>query len=220
MLGDLSARYESSGDPGNVSDGYQDPGGKSYGSYQLSSNAGSVGSFLNWAINLSGNPIYQQYGSKLNENEIATDAFDACWRDIAENDGNTFEQMQHDYIQYAYFFPAVYALKDVGFDVYKHSSTMSDVVWSRAVQYGAGQIVEMFEAAASRMYNAENNDNSGYPNLSYVDDPKFDADLIKSIYLNVCKTEEWTAASCRYGLYRRFEAECNDAIAMLDGEAE
>jgi len=42
MLGDLSAKYESSGDPGSVSSGYQDPGGKSYGAYQLSSNAKSL----------------------------------------------------------------------------------------------------------------------------------------------------------------------------------
>lgn len=28
MLGELSARYESNGDPGCISDGYGDPGGK------------------------------------------------------------------------------------------------------------------------------------------------------------------------------------------------
>ena len=46
MLGDLSAQYESNGDPGCISDGYGDAGGKSYGTYQFSSNAGSLGNLL------------------------------------------------------------------------------------------------------------------------------------------------------------------------------
>ena len=48
MLGDLSAQYESNGNPGCISDGYGDPGGKSYGTYQFSSNAGSLNQFVNY----------------------------------------------------------------------------------------------------------------------------------------------------------------------------
>ena len=83
------------------------------------------------------------------------------------------------------------------------------------MQYGTGNIVEMFETACHRMYNEANDDYSGYPNLSYVDDARFDYDLIRAIYLAVCKTPEWTAASCRDGLYNRFESECAEALAML-----
>lgn len=218
MLGDLSAKYESSGNPGSVSSGVDDPGGKSYGSYQLSSNSGSVAGFINWAVNVSGNTAYRQYGDALNEFGIATREFDEKWQEIAAADGWTFDQMQHDYIAYAYFFPATDALRDAGFDSNRHTAAMQDVIWSRAVQYGAGQIVEMFETAAQRMYNAAEDDYSGYPNLTYVDDAKFDYDLIQSIYLKVCKTEEWTAESCRYGLYRRFDEECADALAMCTGD--
>ena len=45
-LGDLSALYESNGDPGCVSTGYGDLGGISYGAYQLASNTGSVEEFI------------------------------------------------------------------------------------------------------------------------------------------------------------------------------
>lgn len=45
-LGDLSASYESNGNPGCVSTGYGDLGGISYGTYQLASNAGSVDAFI------------------------------------------------------------------------------------------------------------------------------------------------------------------------------
>ena len=48
MLGELSSQYESNGDPGCISDGYGDPGGKSYGTYQFSCNAGSLGQFVSW----------------------------------------------------------------------------------------------------------------------------------------------------------------------------
>jgi len=85
---------------------------------------------------------------------------------------------------------------------------MRDVVWSRAVQYGTGYIVEMFTDAVKSL---------GYPNLSYVDDARFDADMIKAVYLNVCSTPEWTSGSpaLRRGLYSRFKNECNDALEML-----
>lgn len=49
MLGDLSKQYESSGDPANVSSGYGDLGGRSYGMYQFASNMGIVDAFVDWA---------------------------------------------------------------------------------------------------------------------------------------------------------------------------
>ena len=48
MLGDLSRLYESNGDPGCISNGWGDAGGKSYGMYQLASRMGSVNSYLGW----------------------------------------------------------------------------------------------------------------------------------------------------------------------------
>ena len=85
---------------------------------------------------------------------------------------------------------------------------MKDVVWSRAVQYGAGNIGEMFAEACEKL---------GYPNLSYVDDSSFDADMIKAIYLKVCSTPAWTNGSpaLRQGLYSRFERECSEALERI-----
>ena len=216
MLGDLSAKYESSGSPATISSGRDDPGGKSYGRYQLSSRMGSVRSFLDWAVRLSANEIYASYGRTLAQFPIGSTDFDQVWREIARMDEAGFARMQHDYICYAYYLPAVEALRRVGFDADKHTRVMQDVIWSRAVQYGTGNIVEMFETACHRMYNEAHDDYSGYPNLSYVDDARFDYDLIRSVYLSVCKTAEWTTPACRYGLYRRFENECAEALAALE----
>lgn len=216
MLGDLSAKYESSGSPATISPGEGDPGGKSYGLYQLASRMGSVRSFFDWAIRLSASETYANYARTLSQFPIASADFDCAWREIARIDEDGFARMQHDYICYAYYLPAVEALRSVGFDADKHTHVMQDVIWSRAVQYGTGNIVEMFETACHRMYNEASDDYSGYPNLSYVDDARFDYDLISAIYLAVCKTPEWTTPSCRRGLYDRFENECADALAMLE----
>lgn len=205
MLGDLSKKYESNGDPGCISSGWGDAGGKSYGMYQLASNTGSVESYIKW---LRRNGYW--FADKLAEYPIGSIAFDDTWKFLA-NSGNRgdFEKSQHDFIKAMYYDRAVAALARAMYHVEnKHSDVMRDVVWSRAVQYGAGQIVEMFEAAAL---------SRGYPNLSYVDAEAFDAQMIEAIYMDVCSTPEWTNGSpaLRRGLYIRFKNECDDALATL-----
>lgn len=205
MLGDLSKHYESNGDAGCISSGWGDAGGKSYGMYQLASNAGSVNSYLGWCKRAG-----YWFADYLMEHEVGSAGFDAAWRFLANSENRVdFAKSQHDYIKYAYYDTAVEALKSAMYDVEaKHSEVMKDVVWSRAVQYGTGYIVEMFEDAVKSL---------GYPNLSYVDDRAYDEAMIKAIYLNVCSTPEWTNGSpaLRNGLYSRFRNECNDAIARL-----
>lgn len=209
MIGDLSKQYESNGNPGAISNGYGDAGGKSYGMYQLASNAGSVDSYIKW---LQKNGYW--FAEKLAEYPIGSIAFDDVWRFLA-NSGNKadFMESQHKYIEDTYYNTAVSFLRKAMFNIENHSETMKDVVWSRAVQYGAGYVVEMFEDAAISL---------GYPNLSYVDAKCFDKDMIKAIYLNVCSTEEWTNGSpaLREGLYFRFAHECHDALTMLAKEEE
>lgn len=203
MIGDLSARYESNGDSGRVSSGWGDAGGVSYGCYQLASNAGSVDSFIEW-LGLIGHNYHDSLGALT----PGTQEFTELWQHIAEVDGENFKQLQHDYIQYAYYEPAVEVLRENYFNIDNHNEVMKDVVWSRAVQYGAGQVVEMFTDAVKSL---------GYPNLSYVDSADYDERMIRAIYINVCSTPEWTngSPSLRDGLYNRFANECEDAIAQL-----
>ena len=205
MLGDLRRLYESNGDPGCISNGWGDAGGKSYGMYQLASRMGSVNSYLGWCKRAG-----YWFADYLMEHEVGSAGFDAAWSYLANSENRAdFANSQHDYIKYAYYDPAISALKAAMYDVEgKHSAVMRDVVWSRAVQYGTGYIVEMFTDAVKSL---------GYPNLSYVDDARFDADMIRAVYLNVCSTPEWTSGSpaLRRGLYSRFKNECNDALAML-----
>lgn len=205
MLGDLSKKYESNGDAGAISNGWGDAGGKSYGMYQMSSAVGVVHDYIDWLRN---NGYW--FADKLAEYPVGSVAFDDTWTFLA-NSGNRrdFMESQHNFIKAQYFDRACERLAKNMYHVERHSEVMRDVVWSRAVQYGAGNIVEMFEEAALYL---------GYPNLSYVDAEKFDKKMIESIYMNVCHSPEWTSGSpaLRDGLYIRFESECNEALKRLE----
>lgn len=202
MLGDLSKKYESNGNPAAISTGIDDLGGKSYGMYQLSKNMGVLADFLLWAEKKGYAFVFKLYG------QYGQDSFDAEWVKCATEYEHAFSDAQHQYIKERYYDVAKELLKEAMYDLDNHSEVMQDVVWSRAVQYGPYQIVEMFTEACKIL---------GHPNLSYVDSRDFDFNMIEVIYLEVCKSEEWTNGSpaLREGLYARFKAECADALARL-----
>ena len=209
MLGKLSAKYESNGNPGTISTGHNDSGGKSYGAYQLAINMGSVHSFINWLKETGHN-----YGQSLGALEIGSQPFDNLWKHIAAVDYENFHALQHGYAMQNYYNRAVELLKRNNYDVEKnHYKVMRDVVLSAAIQHGVGNVVELFNTAATRA-------NPDWINMSYVDAMQFDEAMIRSIYLNVRKTNEWTcgAPNLRPGLFARFENECQDALNMLRTE--
>ncbi|MBQ8691295.1 MAG: hypothetical protein IJ516_05675 [Phascolarctobacterium sp.] len=203
MLGDLSEKYESNGDPAAISTGIGDLGGKSYGMYQFSSELGVVEDFLKWA-----HVRNYSFAWDLMQLPVGSKAFDNAWKACADRFPKGFTQAQHLYIKEKYFDEAKDLLRAAMYDLDNHTEVMQDVVWSRAVQYGPYQIVEMFTEACKSI---------GCPNLSYVDDRAFDYNMIEAVYQNVCKTEEWTNGSpaLREGLYARFDAECAEALAKV-----
>jgi hypothetical protein len=211
MLGDLSAHYESNGYAGAISDCPQDPGGKSYGTYQFSSNAGSLRAFVDWLKSSD----YSYMGETLDQYELCSADFDAAWVQLANTDGDDFRIAQHDYIKYAYYDPAISYLANAGWNIDNHNQVMQDVVWSRSVQYGPGNIVEMWEDAVHQMWNEADGENTGYPNLSYIDSSRFDYDMITAIYLIVCSSVEWNNSALRDNLNDRFDSECHDALGQL-----
>lgn len=208
MLGDLSKKYESSGDAGTISSGYGDAGGKSYGMYQFSSTMGVVDNYVKWLRDKG-----YWFGEELAKYTVGSSYFDDAWRFLANGDNRgDFERSQHDYAKVIYYDRACSILAEAGYHIEKHSKAMKDVVWSRAIQYGPYQINQMFDEACCGVL--------GYFNLSYVDDIAFDKSMIEAIYLEVCSTPDWTngSPSLREGLYARFRNECEDALNMLNEE--
>ena len=213
-LGDLSASYESNGNPGCVSTGAGDLGGISYGAYQLASSVGSVDAFLEWGMNQDG--FYANYANALNQYEVNSDGFIDEWKSLASDDYNGFLQMQHDYIKAEYYDKACRYLANEGFHADNHSDALKDVIWSRAVQYGPGNVVDLFNEALRYV--------PGYTNewnLSWVDALRFDYDLIVGVYESN-KTDEWISPhlgdDVRQGVFNRMDNEKQEALSMFAKE--
>ena len=141
-LGSLSERFESGGrGPGTVSGGVGDPGGVSYGTYQLSSRTGTAARFMDnegaaWALD---------FGKAA----PGSAAFSQCWREVAEREPDGFGQAQHAFIERTHYRPAVAkVLEQTGLDLDARHPAVRDAAWSVAVQHGgaAGILVDAVRA--------------------------------------------------------------------------
>ena len=151
LLGSLSAKYESNGDPSTISDN-KDTGGVSYGAYQFASNYGVPLAFVNWCIS-SGEGVeagkklkaaYELDGNKYGKN------FNAEWKAIAQASPEGFLLLQHNYTKACFYDVVVQKLeKNIkGFDIDNYTIALKNVIWSRAVQNGVNSdvITKAFES--------------------------------------------------------------------------
>jgi hypothetical protein len=134
-LGALSERFESGGrGPGTVSGGAGDPGGASYGIWQLSSRAGTAAGFIagegaRWAGEFAGTPP----GSA---------EFTAAWKAIAVREPQAFAEAQHAFVARTHYRPAVAAvLQRTGLDLDARQPAVRAVAWSVAVQHGGAATI-------------------------------------------------------------------------------
>ena len=127
QLGQTSALFETGGrGAGAISSGIGDFGGKSYGTYQLSSKVGTLQDFVK-----NGG-----YADKLTA-RAGSREFDEQWKALAENDP-AFAQAQHDYIKRTHYDKAAESLKGAGIDLSGRGKAVQDMLWSTSVQFGAG----------------------------------------------------------------------------------
>lgn len=198
MLGKLSAKYESNGDPGAIGRNEGDAGGASYGAYQFATNAGIPEAFVGWLAEQG----YWGAETLAQAGEPGTEEFGAAWRRVAEEDAAGFLAAQHGFVEQAYYGPARAALLEIGVDIDARSEALRQVVWSAAVQYGPGYAGELFCTAAALA--GERPDGAD------------DATLIVNVYA-VRASDAWTAGSpgLRQALRARFAAECREALGML-----
>lgn len=169
--------------------------------YQFSSNAGTLRQYIQW---LCDNNWW--FGQELEKYDLCSESFDSAWKWLADTNYDDFVRSQHDFIKATFYEPAIQDLADNYWHIENHHEIMKDVVWSRAVQYGPGNILDMWNEACSAM---------GYPNLSYIDADNFDESLIRKIYLVVCSSEEWNNGPYRESLNQRFTDECRNALNQL-----
>jgi hypothetical protein len=222
-LGFLAAKYESCADPGRVSSGYGDLGGISYGAIQFSSNSGNVGAFIDW-LKQSADEYRLAIGNELSLYAINSPEFIATWERIGDYNNVLccpFLDAQMEYGAAVYYRAAADRLIDtLGFDASQRSDALQQVIYSRAVQYSAYWIKDLFEGAA-QIVGKELADMS-------------DEELIRDIYQVLINDGEkaykkdngmWTSPDDWLngsrdvvdGLLNRFHRERDDALILLAG---
>jgi murein DD-endopeptidase MepM/ murein hydrolase activator NlpD len=202
-LGALSAKYETGGrGPGTVSTGSGDPGGVSYGSYQMATKMGVPARFVSQA----GFPWRQDFMNLT----PGTAQFTAVWKRIAAAQKDAFQEAQHAYIKKTHYDLLVAKiLNDDKLDVNSRCRALQDVVWSTAVQHGGA--TPIVHRACAKVKCAPT-------------DPKYDEELIRAIYAERGRTKpdgklayfSKSSASVQKGVANRFKNELLDALAMLE----
>lgn len=205
VLGVLSAKYESNGDPGAIGNTPGDPGGKSYGAWQLASKVGSVDSFIIWLKNANYNYYQQLLNAKNADGGTFGDNFDSTWKNLATTDRDTFLQLQHDYIKSAYYDSAVKSIRSkYNVDITSRSFALQNVLWSTAVQHGVGGAANIFGAVNSKV------------NLNSDDET-----VINAVYDERSNVDKYFSASSdavKAAVKNRFVYERADALKMLHNE--
>lgn len=206
-LGSLSERYESGGRGcGTVSGGQGDPGGVSYGLYQLASRTGTVAAFLKaegarWAAELSAAP--------------GSPAFSMAWKAIAAREVEAFSAAQHAFIERTHYRPTVAGvIQTTGHDLDSRPQALRDATWSTAVQHGGAvrllsRAVAVADAAGSRGTTAHDR-----ATLEAI--YRLRAEYVRSIAAKSVPAVRRTLLNVAE---RRYPEELAAALAMLAGAA-
>jgi LysM repeat protein len=205
-LGTLSAKYETGGrGPGTVSTGVGDPGGVSYGSYQMATKTGTVKRF----VTQTGFPWLNDFANLA----AGSPPFTACWKRIAKDQTDVFQKAQHGFIKKSHYdLLAAKVLAEDDLDVNTRSRALQDVIWSTAVQHGGG--TPIVHRAIAKVTCART-------------DPAFDEQCIRAIYAERGRTKpdgnlayfSKSSPNVQKGVANRFKNELKDALAMLAKEA-
>lgn len=128
MIGDVVASEESGSqgfacisNPGN------DPGGKSYGKYQLSENTGTLTSFLRES----------GYSAKLPIDAEGTPGFDREWKYLAQHD-EAFCKAQWSFINRHHYQPARDFADKLNIP---NTPAIDEAIWSISVQHGRWRVI-------------------------------------------------------------------------------
>jgi LysM repeat protein len=204
-LGTLSAKYETGGrGPGTVSTGVGDPGGVSYGSYQMATKTGTVKRF----VTQTGFPWLTDFANLT----AGTAPFTSCWKRIAANQTDVFQSAQHAFIKKTHYdLLAAKVLTDDELDVNTRSRALQDVIWSTAVQHGGA--TPIVHRALANVTCART-------------DPAFDEQCIRAIYAERGRKKadgnlayfSKSSPNVQKGVANRFKNELQDALAMLAKE--
>jgi len=164
LLGEVSQQYEV-GDrgvgavsTGMMGAGRRDPGGVSYGPWQLATNRGRPQEFL-------------QSEGQISRAAPGTPEFAQAWREVAGETPREFQHAQREFIRRTHYGRALSRLRETtGADLSSGSSTLQNVIWSTAVQHGPDTPV--FANAVRRVEGLRGNPHYEYALIDAIYDER------------------------------------------------
>ncbi len=149
-LGSISAMFES-GQAGSEAIGYDENGGTSYGTYQISSRQGTMTGFLDYLSTRAPDMASQLKSAGPANTGGRTGGMPSAWQEIAARDPEKFSRLQHDFIEESHYLPALQDTFDrTGVDIGKRSKALQETLWSTAVQHGPYKAGKIFSKAIGR----------------------------------------------------------------------
>ncbi|QGY40943.1 hypothetical protein GM415_12645 [Pseudodesulfovibrio cashew] len=201
-VGSLSARFESGSD-GVATIGYDRVGGTSYGKYQIASKPGSMDRFLTYLDAEAPELATRLRQAGPTDTGSKEGGMPEAWKEIAAQQPERFEKLQHDFIATETYDPARNMIfKQTGLDFDNAPPALREVLWSTAVQHGPTGAARIFNKVIDRF-------------VGQVSEGKFDAKLIEGVY-DTRKTQFGSSTQrVRRAVANRLNEEKQIALNML-----
>lgn len=203
IQGDIAAYFESGNTVRSVETityNHLDPGGKSYGRFQLSVRSGTLKKYLAWSK-------YQQEFSKVNP---GSKEFDKIWVKIAKDHTDDFDNDQYEFVSLTHFLPVQRYAKLQGFNT--ENFAINEALFSIGVQHGGFKNILNIAAqlrTCSKPSVKEDIDNLYKARNMYVDRIRLDKKIAQALhnrYDKECKMVQKVFTSL--GDYQGQELQC------------
>ena len=223
-LGGLSAQFES-GEEGIAAIGYDRHGGTSYGKYQISSRAGTMDRFLDFARQTAPDIASRLEAAGPANTGGKTGEMPRVWREIAEEQPDRFEALQERFIHESHYAPALQAVsRAAGLNKGALSPALREVLWSTAVQHGPAGATRIFARALDNLAEQQSVPQEGGQGEASVQagtakaGRNFEKQLIREVY--AVRSGQFGSSSERVqaAVQNRLDREMKLALAMTDGK--
>lgn len=138
-LGVLSAQEESKSNPGSISPGTGDFGGRSYGAFQFSSKQGTAQDYVK----------NSKYRDRFNGLEVGSEEFNKTWKTLAEEDPEGFYADQQEYAEKNFYKTTKDGLVKKGINLSDRSRAIQELLFSMGISFGGSGAVNVINKALS-----------------------------------------------------------------------
>ena len=200
-IGNLSAYFES-GEKGSNAIGYDDKGGTSYGTFQISSRTGTMQHFVDYLSEHAPGWAQKLKAAGPANTGGCSGRMPDAWKKIATEDPAGFSKMQYDFIEKTHYAPAVEEIAErTGVNISQYPKAIQEVLWSTAVQHGPSGAARIFCKAIDHAQARGGG----------IQMPQ----LIKSVYSMRAGQFGSSPSDAKVSLQDRFSQEGSMALAML-----